>query len=88
MERKGGKGRERLQEVKETLLLPRKHPFASERHLPTLITSFWVPLHFPICSLFLLSLQINSLQIKYFRPLLLETVCAFILRAGSRTLST
>jgi hypothetical protein len=34
------------------------------------------------------SLQINSLQIKSFRPLLLESVCAFILRAGSRTLST
>jgi hypothetical protein len=56
--------------VKETLLLPRKSLFASERHLlhqamqkgyktplPTLahgITSFQVPLHSPICSLSLL----------------------------------
>jgi hypothetical protein len=32
-------------------------------------------------------LQLNSLQIKSFRPLLLESACAFILRAGSRTLS-
>jgi hypothetical protein len=56
--------------VKETLLLPRKRLFASERHLhpqamqigyktplPTLthrITGFRVPLHSPICSLSLL----------------------------------
>jgi hypothetical protein len=30
----------------------------------------------------------SSLQIKSFQPLLLESACAFILRAGSRTLST
>jgi hypothetical protein len=32
--------------------------------------------------------QLNAPQIKFFQPLLLESVCAFILRAGSRTLST
>jgi hypothetical protein len=30
----------------------------------------------------------SSLQIKSFPPLLLESACAFVLRAGSRTLST
>jgi hypothetical protein len=47
------------------------------------------PPHSPICSLSLSFLQLNSLQIKSFQPLWLESVVyAFILRAGSRTLST
>jgi hypothetical protein len=43
----------------------------------------------PQYAVFLFSfLKLNSLQIKSFQSLLLESVCAFILRAGSRTLST
>jgi hypothetical protein len=97
--------KDRPQEVTETLLLPRKRLFASERHLcPQAIQKYaikptphpdscgslvsgspCIPQH----AVFLFSfLQLNSLQIKSFRPLLLESVYAFILRARSRTLST
>jgi hypothetical protein len=94
--------KDRLREVKETLL-PRKCPSASERHLspqamqksyknpiPTLTHwdhRFPGPPAFPIMQSFS-SLLFSSLQIKSFRPLLLEPACAFTLRLGSRTLST
>jgi hypothetical protein len=81
-----------LQEVKETLLLPRKHLFASERHLrpPLRHAKIGYKAHslpWPMGSLvsgspcismyaaFLFSfLQLNSVLIKSFQPLLLESV--------------
>jgi hypothetical protein len=86
--------------IKETPLLPRKPLSAPERHLcpqamqkkgykaqsPTWPTGPLVSesLCIPHYAVFLFS----SLQIKSFWPLLLQSACAFILRAGSRALST
>jgi hypothetical protein len=91
--------KDRPQEVKETLFLqgmpvcfwkasppsgnthrkraikPTPHPDSGNHRFPG-------PPGFPNMQFF------SSLQVKSFRPLLLESVCAFILRAGSRNLST
>jgi hypothetical protein len=87
--------KDRLWEIKETLLLPRKCLSASERHLwpqamqkgyknpiPILTHGTTGPPAVPIMQPF------SSLQVKSFQPLLLESACAFILRVSSRTLST
>jgi hypothetical protein len=89
-----------MQEVKEILLLPRKCLLASERHLcPQVKQKYAIKPTphpdpqdhcvsrspcIPQYAVFLFS----YLKIKVFQPLLLECVCAFILRAGSGSLST
>jgi hypothetical protein len=88
--------KEGLQEVKEILLPPRKHPSVSERHLcPQAIHKkaikpnpphpwdhhFQILLHSPVCCLSLLFAN------KIFLTSAVG-VCFFILRAGLGTLST
>jgi hypothetical protein len=71
-----------LKDISALRRYTKKKAIKPNPHLTHRTTGFQVPPAFPTIQ------SISSLQIKSFQPLLLESTCVFILRAGSRTLST